>query len=406
MPESIRLKLDLETVTPLFLSGAEPRGAPELRPPSLRGALRYWLRAGLGGVEGNNLQAVHVHEARILGSTNETLGGASTLVLRLLDDKLPQPQRYEKQRALFVRRGDHELRQPTGKDYLYWSMAEAGRVENNTLQPAKQFFPAGATFSVIMNTRPGAENAEASFSSGMAAFWLLLHLGGIGSRSRRTGGSLSVREPAEYKGLRLRLEGSQPTSLVTQLVEGVRTARKLLSETESGVALPLPGSASGDILHPDVCKIWLLGVWDSSDRAIEAIGAALRDFRSYREPDHGNVAKWLQGGSIATVERAVFGLPIPYRYSNGGPMGTVQGVLGNQTLDRRASPLWLHVSKTTTGKYVGVATLFASEFLPPRGQLSARTRNNPRPISPPADYSLIERWTRESFSGLQEVRYG
>lgn len=35
------LKLTLETVTPLFLGGADPRGAPELRPPSLRGAMRY-----------------------------------------------------------------------------------------------------------------------------------------------------------------------------------------------------------------------------------------------------------------------------------------------------------------------------------------------------------------------------
>ena len=32
------LKLQLETVTPLFLSGTEPYGEPELRSPSFRGA--------------------------------------------------------------------------------------------------------------------------------------------------------------------------------------------------------------------------------------------------------------------------------------------------------------------------------------------------------------------------------
>ncbi len=37
-----QLTVTLETVTPMFLGGAEPRGKPELRAPSFRGALRYW----------------------------------------------------------------------------------------------------------------------------------------------------------------------------------------------------------------------------------------------------------------------------------------------------------------------------------------------------------------------------
>ncbi|MGQ9600679.1 MAG: RAMP superfamily CRISPR-associated protein, partial [Anaerolineae bacterium] len=49
-----RLTVTLETVTPLFLGGADPRGAPELRAPSFRGATRYWLRAALGGTIGDN----------------------------------------------------------------------------------------------------------------------------------------------------------------------------------------------------------------------------------------------------------------------------------------------------------------------------------------------------------------
>lgn len=40
------ITVKLETVTPLFLGGAEPRDKPpELRPPAFRGAMRYWLRA-------------------------------------------------------------------------------------------------------------------------------------------------------------------------------------------------------------------------------------------------------------------------------------------------------------------------------------------------------------------------
>ncbi|WP_448575939.1 type III-B CRISPR module RAMP protein Cmr1, partial [Thermomicrobium sp.] len=46
------IRLPLETLTPLFLGGADPRGDPELRASSVRGALRFWLRALLGGCYG------------------------------------------------------------------------------------------------------------------------------------------------------------------------------------------------------------------------------------------------------------------------------------------------------------------------------------------------------------------
>jgi len=58
--------LYLETVTPLFLGGADPRGEPELRAASFRGALRFWLRALLGGMIGDkNLDALHQAEATV-----------------------------------------------------------------------------------------------------------------------------------------------------------------------------------------------------------------------------------------------------------------------------------------------------------------------------------------------------
>ncbi|MGQ9778178.1 MAG: type III-B CRISPR module RAMP protein Cmr1, partial [Thermodesulfobacteriota bacterium] len=58
------LKVTLETVTPLFLGGAAPRGAPELRAPSFRGALRYWLRALVGAAGERSMRQ---HEDRLFG---------------------------------------------------------------------------------------------------------------------------------------------------------------------------------------------------------------------------------------------------------------------------------------------------------------------------------------------------
>lgn len=67
-----KLTVTLETVTPMFLAGADQK-QPELRAPSFIGALRYWTRAALGGVlGGTNLEALKKAEEEIWGSTSGT----------------------------------------------------------------------------------------------------------------------------------------------------------------------------------------------------------------------------------------------------------------------------------------------------------------------------------------------
>lgn len=396
------ITVTLETVTPLFLGGANPRGAPELRAPSFRGALRYWLRAALGGALGDNAETVRQEEAVVFGSTDEKTGSASAITVRLAADA-PMPQQYTRQPSVVVEKGGKRFKQPVGRDYLYWSMAESGKLEKGNYQPPKQFYPAGIPFNVTLSSRSRAYNADQSFGQAMAALWLLVHLGGIGSRSRRTGGSLSVKGKYEIEGLKFQLETDALTEIVKQLSAGLRKVRERFSYIgTSTVSQPFPAF---DILYPKACRVWVLDVWSNSERAVNAIGEAMRDFRTYREPDHTNVARWLAGENIYTVERAVFGLPLPYRYSDGGPSGVVQGRIRKPAIDRRASPLWLKVSKTVNGRYVGVATLFKSAFLPTGEKLHAKTKGTPPPINAPEDYMLIEQWIAEKFPKSQEVRY-
>jgi CRISPR-associated protein Cmr1 len=399
------LTITLETVTPLFLGGAEPRSTPELRPPAFRGALRYWLRAALGGVLGDTqveLAKVRASESAVFGSTGEETGGASAVLFRLSASGLPTPQVYRKQPPVSVTTGGLARRQPTGRDYLYWSMGESGSQARENYQPPKQFYPPGTVFDLILSPRPGAKDIEQKFSQAVASLWLLIHLGGIGSRSRRTAGSLSVRGHCETEGLAFTLSAVNVAQAASQLGIGLATIRQQFSAL-GNVAPQIPSAF--DVLHPAACRLWVLNMWKSSDAAVETIGAAMRDFRTYREPDHGNVAKWLQGQAIPTVERAAFGLPLPYRYSGGGPSGIVQGRFRPPAIDRRASPLWLKVSKTSGGNYIGVATLFKADFLPAGEQLYAKTRGGPPPVAPPQGYELIEQFITESFPECQEVSY-
>ncbi|MGH7963652.1 MAG: type III-B CRISPR module RAMP protein Cmr1 [Candidatus Binatia bacterium] len=161
MEERKTLTVTLETVTPLFLGGAEPRGAPELRSPAFRGALRYWLRAALGGVIGDNsLDGLHKLESAVFGSTDY----GSPMQVRL--------------------RGT--LRSSEEKTLPHKEGREVG---------PRQAFTSGQTFELLMSQL--RSNDETTWQTACSALNLALTFGGVGLRSRRGYGTLRVRQSSD-----------------------------------------------------------------------------------------------------------------------------------------------------------------------------------------------------------------
>ncbi len=385
-----KLTVELETVTPLFLGGAEPRGSPpELRAASVRGALRYWLRALLGGVMGDgDLSTLRATEDFVFGST-ET--GASAVIVTLRHNGLETAE-FRKRRA--IREGGQF--KPEGADYLFWSMAETGRKERGNWQPARQYVVPGARFTLTMKPRLGAPDAEDAWWRAIAALWLLTQLGALGSRSRRGGGSLCATTEPGQTDLPPFRPPANVGELRAQLEAGLRRLRQSLVATAKPRIPP-----RFDVLAPGVCKIWVLTdrrPWSTWQQALDGIGGRMRDFRNRREPDHDSMRDWMRRGATPpTVERAAFGLPLPFRYSRGGPFDVVQG----SQHDRRSSPLWLRVTKLANDQHVGVATLFKSAFLA-RGE-SLQLQRGRRTTTPPEDYSLVEQFIA-SFPTCLEVK--
>ena len=151
-----KLEVTLETVTPLFLAGADGK-TPELRPASFRGAMRFWLRALLGGVLGDDLEAVRREEARVFGDTE----GASPVVVqvRTIEDQPPVKGSY--------------------RPLLH--------------NPQKGFrfpgFKEGQMFDLVLSSRPGAGPLP---EIAVASTLLFCHLGSLGKRARRGFGSLQI----------------------------------------------------------------------------------------------------------------------------------------------------------------------------------------------------------------------
>jgi CRISPR-associated protein Cmr1 len=302
-----KLTVELETVTPLFLAGAEPRGVAELRAPSFRGAMRCWLRA----IAGDQYKKI---EADVFGDTQKA-GQVSTQVRAHLE---------ETDIKKYVSTGTRP--NPTGHDYLFWSMGSMGSTD------AHQYVREGKTLQVTLSSRED----EMALKRASAALWLLIQLGGVGSRSRRTGGDMRVTkvdyqdEAIEDAKLVFMPTSNNAAAFTNELTIGIQQVRGLFPT----VALPSHVPSPYDMLQPGCSHVWIVSDgWKTCTDAMNGIGSAFSQFR--RE--------------LSISDRVVFGLPL-------------KGVRVN--VDRRASPLWLHVTKLAANSYVGVFTLFKSQFLP------------------------------------------
>lgn len=376
-------RVTLETVTPLFLGGAEPRpqkdgsGMPELRPPSIRGAMRYWLRALLGGIYGDDkIGTIKKIEGQVFGSAGEKdTSQASSITLQVKAKKLLSSKKYEKIKD----KNGRPLRPPAGKDYLYWSMDRSGSLEKGNLLNARYYIPPESLFDVLIRFRAGKDTEEIK-KYAIYSLWLAIHLGGVGARSRRTAGSLSIHPDSQAHYLPKPLQIGTKKFIADQMAHTLSNIRKTLnSQPVAHINTP----SNFDVIHPDVCKIWVIGVAESSDGIVKAIGERMQRYRS-QIPSGFTKDNWL-------LERSIFGLP-------------VQGLEGIE-VERRSSPLWLKVTKID-GYFVGIATLFKSQLVPSGGKIGDIDSRGKRQFKlPSGDYSIIDNWIASSFSDAEEVKY-
>lgn len=328
----LQTTFDVQVITPLFLAGAD-QGDAELRAPSFRGAMRYWLRALLGGIYGTDrqgLENVAKAEANVFGATDR--GSAVQVRMVSNQEELPVKQFTDN-----IGRGQGS-RQSTGKGYLLWSM--------RLKQPPRYYILPGTNLQICLSAH-GADSTN--LQRGIAAFWLLTCLGGVGSRSRRCAGSLSIKA---IQGDTYTFPFNVPENaqaLKAQIERGIRIARALYETPRSNRQ-----QALFDVITPGSCRIWILQKeqpWRTAEEALEAIGDS---YQSYR-------------GTLSLAQRKVFGFPL-------------RGISGS--VDRRSSPLLLRITELQGNTFVGVAVLFKT----PNADISMK------------DYEYIENWISARFS--------
>lgn len=349
----IRTNVAVEVVTPLFLGGSDPRGTPELRPASFRGAMRFWLRALIGQSIGDYaLDDLRRKETEVFGDASQDSGSA--VIARIAGQ--PKP-------SAFAPPGQSN----PGLRYLLFSMGQRER-DPRTGQTStiwRECFAPNTKFDLILQMRtPASTDAhELIFRRAAASLWLSVWLGGLGARSRRGAGSLRIVGdpigwPTDLPSPVMR--ANSPDQLRTELASGLRS---LWKATGLSGQTQIRNPSAFDVLHPDVCNIRVLDkTWTTWQEALETIGAAFQGFRNRYQPDYGNVKDVIGGRSqrFNGAERAAFGLPIVFYFrSLGGSGGTLEG----REHDRRASPMWIKITRLANGHYTVILTMFHATLL-------------------------------------------
>lgn len=366
------IKATFSIVTPMFLGDAEQK-AVDIRPPSIKGALRFWWRAlnwGRLAHECSNdeaaaLRKLHAEEARLFGiSAGDEEGGQGIFLLNVLQSK--------------IERSDHPFKDMDGAQlYLLGMGLGSFKGGNHTLRNAL----VGGEFTVRLLFRPTSHaNEQQSIRDALYAFGLL---GALGSRARHGMGSISLKE----------WEGD--LRKVPQNVQDYQAAIvELLGRTTE--ALP-PFTAFSKKARIDISA-------QNKDpfKLLTKVGTEQQFYRSFGQNgkvqgkpaernftgDHDLIMAATEGNRIEKApQRAVFGLPHNYFFSSTKGKADVdyapEGAAG-----RRSSPLLLHIHGLADGHFVAVHSLLPAQFLPKNAQMriKSKTSNN---VAANVDYQVI-----------------
>ncbi len=332
-----QIDVELETVTPLFMGGANPL-VPEVRTNSFRGELRYWYRALAAE---SNLAELQKREAAVFGDT----GRASPVLVHAEAIGRFEPQDWRQVSA--PPRGGLSDAQRLGLGYLGFPFRSVrGESPRRCIAP-------GTRIHLTLRVRHASD--EEALRQAYVALWLLVNLGGIGTRARRGFGSVATRTAPILDDLPpLAFSGASLASLRDHLEQGVEHARRLVRANAPRT------HAHYSILTAQHARIVLANrLWDSWQDALEDFG---REMLTYRKPMYPRMVDLRSGPPTdAVAERAAFGLPIPYfdhSVLQPAPAGK------EPPPDRRASPLLVKVAKVGE-KFTLLFTVFVgAAFLP------------------------------------------
>ncbi len=344
-----RITCRIEFVTPAFIGGSDSSHC-ELTGSTVRGQLRWWFRAVAGGYHDGNVVAVTEAERQVFGSserratlrvliverpgsTRAAFPAASLGTAQLLNFAgAPVADRPR----LHLQHNGNETRTRSLAYLGYGPVGMNGVAQRDYISPAVNGMPGGTAAFALQ----GAPVSTLFFD----ALWAWLHLGAVGSRSRRGFGSIRCKL----------VEGSLPID-----APGLTVARVADFDAAAGLIVGRNRAtttlAEWSHISPDTHVYRSILPADTWQDAMNLAAAWLIAFRRRYGMGTGRDYDWMKGpvASRQVPDRAGFGLPLPFG----------KGATVNWLGHRRASPILLRVSRFDEG-YFPVFTHFPSRLVP------------------------------------------
>jgi CRISPR-associated RAMP protein, Cmr1 family len=351
-----RLTFELEFITPAFIGGANQQA--ELRPASFVGLLRWWWRALKGECD---IERLREEEVEIFGGIaknqrKEEIKMASPVYLRLEGDVRKGKgliKKYgldlifdEKKRAFF---GSH-----IGVGYLYYFMILPKKKRNGQEEERREFIEVGSKLKLTLIGKDEVLNHY------IASLWALVFLGGVGARSRRGGGNLTVVDynPKDLPKDLEKISFTPTGDLYKWLVENLKKAKELVGSPKTPCDKygececeysTLPDPASSDFKLEVSKKTF--NAW------YEALNDIGKEFMRFRRENKQSV-----------FDTAVFGFS---SIRGKGPFVELKEKIkkSEENITRRSSPVIIKVVKNSEGKYQWMVLGLEGKFLPDGAEL-------------------------------------
>lgn len=354
-----RIQAHFRVVTPLFLAGYDQSTA-ELRVPSIKGVLRFWWRA---------LAWQHFRDLKKLSEAEELLFGSnqqqSAVMLRLISP--PQLQVVS----------DASGWNKPGHVYLGYGLLKF----DGTVEKTRKLVKPPVEFTLNLLIKPSAQLQREPYRNQLLeAIKLMGLLGGLGSRTRRGYGSLTL--------MSLLVNGEE----VFQAPSSVEQFKAELSKIVE--PLRTKGRDEGDLPYTAIgprSRFILVDTQGSAADAHNWLGKELLEFRSWGR-DKGDVHRtstdsvaeqnfpidhdiayhqWRKSISRNVSglhpQRIVFGTPHNYFKSPNLKLKVQSQPTREHRMveSRRASPLMFHVHQAAKdGPAIGVIAFLPAQFFP------------------------------------------
>ncbi len=375
----LTIEASYKLTTPMFMGGADPKGDPEIRPPAIKGLLRFWWRAAALPQLGS-WKKVWEAERDLFGSTEYQ---AAFLLSTEIKGNLNKGSAGE------------EWKNRHGLAYLGY-----GAIDRNFT--ARPYIKPGIDIVLKLllkkNEKDHLQKNAQTLAQGLKALGLF---GGAGARTRKGFGSLTLTS--------LSVNGEEKWVPPASATELVQTMKRFLADIGLGhyreTMPPYTAFSAGSAVRILKCGRDALSLLDE-------IGRELLAYRSYGRSGHGgrHVLPWgapaeqnfagdhdliqgyLQGNRINRhPKRIIFGLPHNYYFMSTKKGASVEAAAADG--GRRASPLFIHIHSLKEGEYAAVAALLPAEFLPPGARIkissSRGDRQEPVLLNCSPDYGVI-----------------